>query len=234
MDTGTVREKVRERYAKAARGASCCAEGVVDYGPADLVLIPTESVLGLGSGNPVRHARLRPGEVVVDLGSGAGVDVFLAASLVGPSGRANGVDMTPEMVDRARAAAARHGVTNVEFHRALIEELPVASSSVDVVLSNCVINLSPDKGAVFREAFRVLKPGGRMIISDVVQERPLGEIEDDCGCVATAMVRGEYLDAIRFAGFENLEVVEDRPWRHGPHGIDASAITLRATKPEGR
>ncbi len=139
--------------------------------------------------------------------------------------------MTPDMVARARQAAESRGVANVEFHEALIEKLPLEDDSVDVVLSNCVINLSPDKPSVFREAFRVLKPGGRLVISDIVQERPLGAIADDCGCVANAMIRAEYLNVIRASGFTNLEVLEDRPWLHDSKRVQASAVTLRAEKP---
>src|SRR6266571_2198977 len=234
-DAEAIRTKVRERYSIAATGrGSCqndgwCASG---YSPTELARIPTESVLGLGSGNPVRHAQLRPGETVVDLGSGGGIDVFLASSLVGPGGSATGVDMTPRMVARASTAAALHDVGNASFVLAPIEKLPLPDAHADVVLSNCVINLSPDKPAVFAEAFRILKPGGRLVISDVVQERDLGPIEDDCGCVATAMVRAQYLETIRAAGFVELRIVEDRPWRAGPNGIDASAVTLIARKPD--
>jgi len=231
-----VREKVQKRYARAAKegpgcdcGPSCCT---TDYSARELSLIPAESVLGLGSGNPVRHADLLPGEVVVDLGSGGGVDVFLAAERVGTAGRAIGIDLTPEMVTRARNAARTAGVTNVEFREALIERLPLEDASADAVLSNCVINLSPDKAAVFREAFRVLRPGGRLVVSDIVQERPLGPMEDDCGCVATAMVRSEYLGTIRDAGFRDLEVLEDRPWLQTGDRVDASALTIRAMKPK--
>ena len=234
-DGEAIRTKVRERYSIAATGRgscqddACCASG---YSSAELARIPAESVLGLGSGNPVRHAELRPGETVVDLGSGGGIDVFLASSLVGPGGSATGVDMTPRMVARASTAAASHVVGNASFVLAPIEKLPLPDVHADVVLSNCVINLSPDKPAVFAEAFRILKPGGRLVISDVVQERDVGAIEDDCGCVGNAMVRADYLETIRAAGFVDLRIVEDRPWRRGPMGIDASAVTLIARKPE--
>ena len=234
-DGEAIRTKVRERYSIAATGVGscqndgCCASG---YSSAELARIPAESVLGLGSGNPVRHARLRPGETVVDLGSGAGIDVFLASSLVGPGGTATGIDMTPKMVARASTAGASHDIRNASFVLAPIEKLPFPDAHADVVLSNCVINLSPDKPAVFAEAFRILKPGGRLVISDIVQERDLGAIEADCGCVGNAMVRAQYLETIRAAGFVELRIVEDRPWRAGPNGIDASAVTLIARKPD--
>ncbi|MFQ5838774.1 MAG: methyltransferase domain-containing protein [Thermoplasmata archaeon] len=231
--TKNVWTRVRERYGKAAKEDGCCEAACCEsfYSAEERERVPSESTLSFGSGNPVRHAGLREGEVVVDLGSGAGIDAFLAASRIGPQGRAIGVDMTPEMVERARRAAARGRTTNVEFHLAMIEELPLEDGTADVVLSNCVINLSPDKAAVFREAFRVLRPGGRLVISDIVQERPLGPMEDDCGCVATAMVRADYLDTIRAAGFGDVQILEDRPWLQGPQGVDASSITLRAVKP---
>ncbi|MFQ5911104.1 MAG: methyltransferase domain-containing protein [Thermoplasmata archaeon] len=230
----TVRIRVRKHYADVAKSESCCLPACCnsDYSAAELERIPPQSVLGEGSGNPVRHANPQNGEVVVDLGSGAGIDVFLAANQVGPRGRVIGVDMTPEMVERARRSADKSGATNVEFHTAVIEELPLAAGVADVVLSNCVINLSPDKAAVFREAFRILKAGGRLVISDIVQERPLGRMEDDCGCVANAMIRADYLDTIRRAGFRNLRILEDRPAIGSSTDVDASAITLRAWKPE--
>ncbi len=229
-----LRAKVRERYSIAANGRGCCQSDsccATGYSPSELEWIPAESVLGLGSGNPVRHAELRPGEIVVDLGSGAGIDVFLASRLVGPAGHATGIDMTPTMVARATTASVSHAIRNTSFVLAPIEKLPLPDGHADVVLSNCVINLSPDKPVVFAEAFRILKPGGRLVISDVVQERDLGPIEDDCGCVGNAMVRGEYLRTIRHAGFAELRIVEDRPWRTGPSGIEASAVTLIARKP---
>ncbi len=234
-DGETVRAKVRERYSIAATGRGCCQDDAccaTGYSPAELTRIPAESVLGLGSGNPVRHAQLRPGETVVDLGSGGGIDVFLASRLVGPGGSATGIDMTPMMVTRASTAAASHHIENASFVLAPIERLPLPDGHADVVLSNCVINLSPDKPAVFAEAFRILKPGGRLVISDVVQERDLGAIEDDCGCVGNAMVRAEYLETIRGAGFVDLQIAEDRPWRTGPTGVEASAVTLIARKPD--
>jgi ubiquinone/menaquinone biosynthesis C-methylase UbiE len=159
-------------------------------------------------------ASLKEGEVVLDLGAGAGIDCFLASGKVGPSGKVIGVDMTPEMVDRARENARRNGYTNVEFRLGEIENLPAADSSIDVIISNCVINLSPEKDRVFREAFRVLKPGGRMLVSDLVLSKPLPEAvresaEVYTACVAGAMLRDDYLLEIRAAGFRKVEVVSE-------------------------
>ena len=228
-----VRKQVREHYGKAAKVSGSASSGCCDasYSASDLSRIPEGAFLGLGSGNPVRLADLRKGEVVVDLGSGGGVDVFLAADLVGPKGRAVGIDMTPEMVSRAGALAREHDVRNVEFHESLIERLPLGDRAADVVVSNCVINLSPDKAAVFREAFRVLKPGGRLVISDLVKEKPF-ELADVCGCVGGAMVRGDYLAAIRTSGFRDLEILEDRRWPTGRADMPASSVTIRAFKPK--
>lgn len=221
------RLEVRKAYARVAKSEGACCDA--NYSASELAEVPPGAFLGQGSGTPVRGADLGPGEVVVDLGSGAGVDIFLAARLVGPDGRAIGVDMTPEMVGRARDLAERHGFSNVEFHEALIETLPLPDESADVVLSNCVINLSPDKSIVFREAFRVLKPGGRLVISDIVQEHPL-DMKTDCGCISTAMVRADYLKTIEDAGFTGLELVEDKPVVLRGQEVEASAITLRAFK----
>jgi arsenite methyltransferase len=218
-----IRSAVRERYARRARqapaergcGCGCGGEGQSEqlgYERSELDAIPAEADLGLGCGNPTALAGLRPGETVLDLGSGGGIDCFLASRLVGPGGRAIGVDMTPEMVDRARAAAQRGGYQNVEFRLGEIENLPVADGAVDAVISNCVINLSPDKGRVFREAFRALKPGGRLLVSDIVLAGELPaqlreNVELWAGCLAGAIAEPEYLRLIREAGFSQLQVV---------------------------
>jgi len=231
---------VREKYGAIAEGrtAGCCGDScgcgggtttvsaaALGYSATDTAALPEGADLGLGCGAPTAHADIHPGDVVLDLGSGAGIDVFVAARATGPTGRVIGVDMTPAMLERARHNAAKAGVGNVEFRLGEIEHLPVADASVDAVISNCVINLSPDKPAVFREAFRALRPGGRLAVSDLVLSRPLPEearrsADLWCGCVAGASLEAEYLDAIRAAGFERVEVVrrssygalaEDRP-----------------------
>ncbi|MEW5899999.1 MAG: arsenite methyltransferase, partial [Acidobacteriota bacterium] len=223
--------KVRERYAEAATGGgSCCGPSPcgcgdtgleekraslrVGYTAEDLTKAPEESNLGLGCGNPAALASLKEGETVLDLGAGGGIDCFLAANKVGPSGRVIGVDMTAEMIDRARENARKNGYGNVEFRLGEIENLPAADSSVDVIISNCVINLSPEKDRVFREAFRVLKPGGRMIVSDIVLSKPLPDslresVEVYTACVAGAMLKDDYLREIGEAGFRKVEVVSE-------------------------
>jgi len=183
------------------------------YSDADLAAVPEGADLGLGCGNPVALAALREGETVLDLGAGAGLDCFLAAVRVGPAGRVIGVDMTPEMVERARENARRAGAANVEFRLGEIENIPAADASVDVVISNCVINLSPDKDRVFREAFRVLRPGGRLMVSDIVLLGKIPAALADSvaaytGCIAGAALKEEYLAAIARAGFTGVEVVE--------------------------
>jgi arsenite methyltransferase len=226
-----IRTVVREKYGEIAKGASqgCCSGpgGCCGGSPADqvaeyvgytaeqLAALPEGANLGLGCGNPLEHAAARAGETVLDLGSGAGMDAFLAARAVGPTGRVIGVDMTPEMLEKARANAVRAGVTNVEFRLGEIEHLPVPDASVDIIISNCVINLSPEKERVFREAFRALRPGGRLVVSDLVLVRPLGDeirrsVEAYVGCVAGASLREDYLHDIAIAGFRDIEVLEER------------------------
>src|SRR4051794_22040533 len=188
------------------------AEAVGDT-PDDLASVPAGSNMGLSCGNPTAFASLRPGEVVVDLGSGGGLDVFLAAQKVGPTGRAIGIDMTPEMIVRARANAESAGYTNVEFYHSTIDSIPLPDSSVDCVISNCVINLAPDKPAVFREIFRILKPGGRVALSDIALKADLPEqlarsMAAYTGCIAGAVKIEEYRNGLFRAGFQHVEVVD--------------------------
>ncbi|MFN7958163.1 MAG: arsenite methyltransferase [Holophagaceae bacterium] len=230
MDSQTIKTAVRERYAGfVSRNESCCGPATscgcvpdpgaaslgLGYGAQDLEAVPEGANLGLGCGNPVALASLKPGETVLDLGSGAGFDAFLASRRVGPTGRVIGVDMTPQMIERATTLAATHGYANVEFRLGEIEALPLADASVDVVISNCVVNLSTDKARTFREAYRVLKPGGRLMVSDLVLARPLpealGQDLDAYGaCVAGALLKPDYLKAIEAAGFIGLAVAGER------------------------
>jgi SAM-dependent methyltransferase len=254
--TDDLRERVRIRYAAAATavsaaGAGCCGDGCGDagccttdatgtdesfgarlYDERDRAALPEPAVLAsLGCGNPVAVADLHPGERVLDLGSGGGIDVLLSARRVGPEGFAYGVDMTEEMLELARANAAEAGATNVEFLAGTIEDVPLPDGAVDVVISNCVVNLSGDKPAVIAEMFRVLVPGGRIGISDVVAEDHLtpaqrAERGSDVGCIAGALSRAEYLDGLRAAGFVDTEVTfthEAAPQMHG--------AIVRARKP---
>ena len=227
--TEKIVEAVRERYGRIAEGkeSGCCgptccspseAEGKValgiGYAKEDLEALPEEANLGLGCGAPLRHLGLKPGETVLDLGSGPGMDVLLAARAVGPGGHVIGVDMTPAMLDKARANARKAGAANVEFREGRLEKLPVDSASVDAVTSNCVINLVPDKGAVFAEIARVLKPGGRLVVSDIVLDGALPEVVARdvyayVGCVSGAMLRDEYFGLLRGAGFSAVDVLGD-------------------------
>jgi arsenite methyltransferase len=230
MKDQEIKKAVRQRYARTAReggGCGCapaspCCGGAdtaqrisknVGYTDADLDAVPEGANLGLGCGNPVALASLKEGEVVLDLGSGGGFDCFLAAKRVGEKGKVIGVDMTPEMIDKARGNARRGGYANVEFRLGEIENLPAADNSVDAVISNCVINLSVDKRRVFGEAYRVLRPGGRIMISDLVLLKDLpravkSSIEAYVGCIAGAMLRDDYLGAMREAGLRDVKVVE--------------------------
>jgi SAM-dependent methyltransferase len=226
-----IRKKVQERYGKIAAGAGSCCDPTksgcgcsqpvnqvlsqsVGYSDNELKSIPQEANLGLGCGNPLALASLRQGETVLDLGSGGGIDCFLASQQVGPQGRVIGVDMTADMIHLARENAAKGHYTNVEFRLGEIEHLPVADASVDVVISNCVINLSVDKNQVFREIFRVLKSGGRMMVSDIVLTKELPEqvqksVAAYTGCIAGALPRHDYLDAIKAAGFTQVKIMAE-------------------------
>lgn len=257
-----VRAAVREQYGNVARtsGATgcspaCCSPGALNasaslalgYSEDDLGAVPEGANMGLGCGNPQAIAALKLGETVLDLGAGGGFDCFLAAKQVGPSGRVIGVDMTPEMVSKARANALKLETTNVDFRLGEIESLPVADNTVDVILSNCVINLSPDKGAVFRDAFRVLKAGGRLAISDVVAIKELPDtIANDIaaltGCVAGAANVETILALLRGVGFEDIRVQVKEgsrdvisAWMPGL-GIEEyiASATIEAVKPGGK
>jgi arsenite methyltransferase len=228
-----MRKKVQEKYGQiAAASGSCCGpaksgccgdapsaeelSASVGYTPAELAAIPEGANLGLGCGNPVALASLQPGETVLDLGSGGGIDCFLAARKVGPQGWVIGVDMTPEMIHLARENAGKSGLKNVEFRLGEIESLPVADGTIDAVISNCVINLSADKEQVFREIYRALKPGGRMMISDIVLDGDLpGRIKESVaaytGCIGGALKRADYLAAMTKAGFTRVEIVAETP-----------------------
>lgn len=231
LDPETIKSEVRSRYGAIAGGkGGCCGPGSncgcadlslsIGYAPHDLEDVPVGANLGLGCGNPVALASLQAGEVVLDLGSGAGFDAFLAAQRVGPGGRVLGVDMTPEMLDKARTLASQHGYTNVEFRQGDIEALPVEDASVDTIISNCVINLTTDKARTFREAHRVLRPGGRIMVSDLVLLEPLPEalrkdMDAYAACLAGALLKEDYLAAIEAAGFERIHVVGESPYEFG-------------------
>lgn len=232
------RAGVKERYAAAA-GTSCdpmigehgrCGDGF--YDPAELQALP-ESVTSasLGCANPLVVADLHPGEIVLDLGSGAGLDVLLSARRVGPSGKAYGIDMTPEMLAEARANQLEAGVENAEFLEGYIEDVPLPDGAVDVVLSNCVVNLSPDKPRVFSEMFRVLRPGGRLALADVIAERPVTDdgrvrLEAESPCLATAATRAEYEHGLADAGFLDVSIEATRAVADG-----FSSVIVRAAKP---
>lgn len=242
-----VREIVREKYGQIAqtRGSccgpvsSCCGGGQtaeilsseIGYSKDELRSVPDDANLGLGCGNPTALASLREGEVVLDLGSGGGMDCFLAAQQVGPGGKVIGVDMTPDMVSLARKNAAKGNNKNVEFRLGEIENLPAADNSVDVVISNCVINLSPDKKRVFEETWRILKPGGRFMVSDIVLLKALPEavkesVDALVGCVAGASLKKDYLEAITSAGFVDIHIVDDTPFKMASDAVDPMVKSL--------
>lgn len=242
------REMVRAQYAAMARSGSGCCGGScgcsqdteehtrkLGYEADDVIVATNAAASSLGCGNPQVIASLKAGETVLDLGSGAGFDCLLAARQVGPSGKVIGVDMTPEMLHRARDNARNGGYDNVEFRLGEIENLPVADGTVDVVISNCVINLSPDKARVFNEAYRVLKPGGRVMVSDMVLTRELPEnvrnsLAAYAGCVAGASLKEDYLATITKAGFEDVEVVSEQSSGSGELEGVVRSMGVRAFK----
>lgn len=231
MSEENIKTIVKENYGKIAAGtkSSCCESSVsscgtkntaetisanIGYTRDEMQSVPEGANLGLGCGNPTALAELKEGETVLDLGSGAGFDCFLAAQKVGAEGKVIGVDMTPQMIEKARENARKGGYKNVEFRPGEIEHLPLPDASIDVVISNCVINLSPDKESVFKEVYRVLKPGGRMTISDIVLTQSLPDavmksVEAYTGCVAGAMVKNDYLSLIRSAGFSDVSIMDE-------------------------
>lgn len=254
-----IREVVREKYGAIAEGrpsgSGCCGGSCgtddvlseIGYTADQAAAIPEGANLGLGCGNPLALAEVAPGETVLDLGAGAGIDCFLAAREVGPTGRVIGVDMTPAMLQKARANAKSVGAANIEFRLGEIEHLPVADASVDLIISNCVVNLSPDKPQVFREALRVLKPGGRMMVSDLVLTRPLtkdmqNSVDLYIGCVAGASMKEDYLRMMSDAGLVSVEVLDESRYDVGIDSLPKDSperaafdsvvsVKVRAVKP---
>lgn len=252
-DRKTITEAVKEKYSAVAKGkASVCCEPSpscgsgeltnisTGYSSDELAALPKGAELGLGCGNPTALAKIKPGEVVVDLGSGAGVDCFLAAQKVGERGLVIGVDMTEAMLEKARDNARRGGYRNVQFRQGEIENLPVEASSVDLVISNCVINLTPDKTRVFREIYRVLKPGGRFCVSDVVSKGVIPDavredMEKWAGCIAGALEKNEYLGIITDVGFEKPEIRSEVDYDYEKtDDYSLASVTVVAYKPRNR
>ena len=246
-DTKNIKQLVKEGYGKIAQqGSSCCPTSsccgnanlakniskTVGYSDEEMNTVPDGANLGLGCGNPVAIASLKIGDIVLDLGSGAGFDAFLVSKKVGKAGRVIGVDMTPEMVKKAGENAQKGNYKNVEFRLGEIEKLPVEDNSIDVIISNCVINLSPEKQKVFEEAFRVLKPGGRLMVSDLVLAKELPNaikesVEAYVGCLAGAIMKDEYLSFIKKAGFKEIEVVSQSSY---PIEAMANDVTAQGVK----
>ena len=250
MKNEKVKESVKKRYGeiaqneKACCSSSCCGTSKKDvalrigYSDRDLKNIPDTSILGLGCGNPVALANLKEGETVLDLGSGGGIDVFLASKKVGSHGKVIGVDMTKEMLERAKTSASKYGYENIEFRLGEIENLPIEDGTVDTIISNCVINLSPDKLRVFQEAYRVLKPNGRVMVSDIVIQ---GELPEDfresvdawADCIAGALEKSRYLETIKRAGFRNVKIISEKVYTTNLYGDLAGrimSVQVEATK----
>jgi arsenite methyltransferase len=251
-----IKEKVKERYGKIAllgnsdsccmpsSSSECCSDKTVTdsaifsaksigYNLSELESIPQSSILGVGCGNPTKFAHIKERDIVVDLGSGAGIDVFLSASIVKDNGRVIGIDMTDKMLEKARDNAKRHGYTNVEFRQGDIEKrIPVEDNSVDVIISNCVINLTSNKVNTFKEIYRILKPEGvgRMVISDLVTDKEVdtNSINADnwCSCIDGALTKENYIESVREAGFTNIEILDERPYIEMEKGDDRKIISL--------
>ena len=252
-DDARVREVVRERYGELARqsasaglGADCCSDDALNldlslvYSPEQTTGLPEEALAAsAGCGNPHAIASLQPGETVVDFGSGGGIDCFIAARTVGERGRVVGIDMTEEMVELARGNARRLGLDNVEFHLAQMEETPLGDETADAIISNCVVSLAPDKDVVFREAHRILKPGGRLMVSDLVKvgEIPQEEAEDIANwvsCLAGAEMSDVYLGRMEAAGFTDVQVVSSAPWGQEGWLSNIHSMSILAIKPSRR
>lgn len=250
-DGDSIKSAVKAKYGAVAQGktsvccdtsTSCCSGDLVSistgYTAEELASLPQGAELGLGCGNPTALAEIHPGEVVVDLGSGAGVDCFLAARKVGERGLIIGIDMTEDMLEKARLNAINGGYTNVEFRQGDIENIPVKDSTADLIISNCVINLAPDKSRVFREIYRVLKPGGRLCVSDVVSKGTIpdairGDMEKWAGCIAGALEKGEYLDMISNLGFQYTQIRSEVDYDYEKtDDYSLASVTVVAFKPE--
>lgn len=249
----SIKEDIKKRYSKIVMSGNddcCCMPGectpgdspidatkLIGYDQKDLESIPQEAILGVGCGAPINHADLKEGETVVDLGSGAGIDIFLSSKKVGGSGKAIGIDMTDQMLEKAKENAKNGNYSNVEFKKGDIEEsIPLANNSVDAVISNCVINLTTNKTNAFKEVFRILKSNGRMVISDLITdiELPPGEVNSDqwCECIDGALTKENYLSCMRQAGFEKIEVLEERAYMEGEkiNGRKITSLVIKAVK----
>jgi arsenite methyltransferase len=253
MKVQQIKEKINERYGKIAlegNSESCCApteccggsEAIsavqmaknIGYDAKELEVVPESSILGVGCAAPVNFADIKKGEVVIDIGSGGGIDVFLAANKVKEFGKAIGIDMTDEMLEKARNNAKRSGFTNVEFKKGDIERgIPIEDSTADVVISNCVINLTLDKVAAFEEIYRILRTRGRMVISDLITSKEVGvdsaDSEDWCSCIDGALTKENYIGSIRKAGFKNIEIAQETPYIEA-EGRKISSLVIKAVK----
>jgi len=249
----SIKENIKKRYSQIAVSGNsdcCCMPGecksgdspidatkIIGYSQKELETIPQEAILGVGCGAPLNHANLKAGEIVVDLGSGAGIDIFLASKKVSDSGKAIGIDMTDQMLEKARENALKGNYSNVEFRKGDIEEnIPLDNNTVDAVISNCVINLTTNKTNAFKEVFRILKHNGRMVISDLVTDAELSpnqiNTEQWCACIDGALTKGNYISSMKQAGFEKIEVLEERVYMEGDkvNGRKITSLVIKAVK----